>query len=64
MTNIYAVPLEITNIRVSCGCLTATPVPKVLQPREAGYIEVTMDARRFNGPKTVTVHVTVGPTFW
>jgi hypothetical protein len=63
VTNIYAVPLEFTNLRISCGCLTATAVPKVLQPRESGYIEVTMDARRFNGPKTVTVHVTVGPTF-
>jgi hypothetical protein len=61
--NIYAVPLEFTNLRVSCGCVTATPVPKVLQPRESGYIEVSMDARRFNGPKSVTVFVTVGPTF-
>jgi hypothetical protein len=63
ITNVYAVPLEITNIRVSCGCVVATPVPKTLQPRESGYIEVTMDARRFAGPKSVTVFVTVGPTF-
>lgn len=62
VTNIYAVPLEISS-RVSCACVTATPVPKTLQPREMGYIEVTMDARRFSGPKTVTVFVTVGPTF-
>src|SRR5262245_61475398 len=58
LTNIYAVPLEITNIRVSCGCVTATPMPKVLQPRESGYIDIAMDARRFNGAKTVTVFVT------
>src|SRR5947209_11767654 len=63
ITNVYAVPLEITNIRGSCGCVTGTPVPKVLQPRETGYVEVTMDARRFRGPKSVTVFVTVGPTF-
>ncbi len=63
ITNIYAVPLEITETRVSCGCVAATPVPKVLKPRETGYIEVTMDARRFSGPKTVTVFVTVGPQF-
>jgi hypothetical protein len=63
VTNIYAVPLEITNTRVSCGCVTVTPLPKTLKPRESGYIDVLMDARRFNGPKSVTIHITVGPTF-
>jgi hypothetical protein len=63
ITNIYAVPLDITNVRVSCGCLTATPVPKTLQPRESGYVEIYMDGRRFAGKKDVTVFITVGPTF-
>jgi Protein of unknown function (DUF1573) len=63
ITNIYAVPLEIAQIRVSCGCTSATPSKKVLQPRESGYIDVSMDARRFKGAKSVTVHVTVGPTY-
>jgi len=63
ITNIYAVPLEVTNIRVSCGCITATPNPKVLQPRQTGSIDIVMDARRFSGPKAVSVHVTVGPTY-
>lgn len=63
VTNPYAVPLEFTNVRVSCGCLTATPNVKVLQPRESGWIDIFMDARRFNGPKTVNIFVTVGPTF-
>jgi hypothetical protein len=63
MTNIWAVPLEFTNVRVSCGCVTATPSTRVLQPRESGYLDITMDARRFTGPKTVTVYVTVGPQY-
>jgi Protein of unknown function (DUF1573) len=62
LTNLYAVPLDVTT-RVSCTCVTATPDKKTLQPRESGYIEITMDARRFNGAKSVTVFVTVGPTF-
>lgn len=63
MTNIYAVPLEITDIRSTCGCVTATPGKKVLQPKEETYVEVSMDARRFKGPKTVSVHLTVGPKY-
>lgn len=63
ITNIYAVPLEISQVRVSCGCTTATPSAKVLQPRASGFIDVSMDGRRFTGPKTVTVHITVGPTY-
>jgi hypothetical protein len=63
MTNIWAVPLELTNVRVSCGCVTATPSTRILQPRESGYLDITMDARRFTGPKTVTIYVTVGPQY-
>src|SRR5947199_3887453 len=63
ITNIYAVPLEISQVRVSCGCVTATPSRKVLPSRETGTIDVTMDARRFKGAKTVTVYVSVGPTY-
>lgn len=63
ITNIYAVPLEITNIRPSCTCGTVTPSVKVLEPRQEGFIEVTMDTRRFTGPKTISVYVTVGPQF-
>ena len=63
MTNIYAVPLHITGTRVSCGCVTVTPSKQVLQPRETGYVDVTMDARRFTGQKTVSIYITVGPQF-
>jgi hypothetical protein len=63
MTNIWQVPLELTSVRVSCGCVTATPSTTVLKPRESGYLDITMDARRFTGPKTVTIYITVGPQY-
>jgi hypothetical protein len=63
MKNIYAVPLEITDVRKSCGCVTATPSTKVLKPQESGYIDIQMDGTRFNGPKAVNIFVTVGPEF-
>src|ERR1700731_3980718 len=49
MTNIYKVPLEITNIRVSCGCVTAKESTKVLQPNETGFLNINMDGTRFAG---------------
>src|SRR5208337_4896026 len=63
ITNLYAVPLRITDVRISCSCVTATPSVQALQPKETGYINVTMDGRRFTGPKTVTIYVTVGPQY-
>jgi hypothetical protein len=63
MRNIYAVPLEIVNVRASCGCVTATPSAQVFQPQQEGYLEVMMDAHRFTGPKSVTVFLTVGPQY-
>ena len=62
MTNIYDVPLEIS-IRVSCGCVTASPSSRVLKPLEQGTIDVVMDAGRFSGAKSVNIYVTVGPKF-
>jgi hypothetical protein len=61
--NKYAARLEIIQTRTSCGCVTVTPSFKALNPKEEGTVEVTMDARRFTGAKTVTVHITFGPEF-
>lgn len=58
MTNIYAVPLQIVT-RVSCDCVSVTASPQVLQPRETGSLDIAMNTLRFNGPKQVTVYVTV-----
>jgi Protein of unknown function (DUF1573) len=63
MTNIYKEPLEITDLSVSCTCTKAEASVKVLQPNESAMLNVTMDARKFNGAKTVLVYVRVGPKF-
>lgn len=63
ITNIYAVRMEITSLKSGCGCVTATRSKTVLEPRESTTIDVTMDARRFTGPKTVGITITVGPDF-
>jgi hypothetical protein len=63
ITNIYAVDMQIIDIRSSCACGSAKETKKVLKPREVGYIEVNMDTKRFSGPKTISIHVTVGPEF-
>jgi Protein of unknown function (DUF1573) len=63
MTNIYAVPLQIIDIRSSCGCATVTPSSRTLGPRETIFIDVTMDGRRFTGSKNIRVNITVGPEY-
>jgi hypothetical protein len=63
MTNIYKVPLDITDVRVSCGCLKAEASVKTLQPNETTTLKILMDGRQFAGSKTVRVFVTVGPKF-
>jgi hypothetical protein len=61
--NPYAVRLELSNIRTSCGCVAVTPANQTLEPRQKAYVDVTMDARRFTGPKTVSIHISVGPEY-
>jgi len=61
--NIYAVPLEFTVVRPGCGCVTAAPSKKVLQPQEEATLDITMNTRVFTGAKNVTVYVTVGPEY-
>ncbi|MCI0682771.1 MAG: DUF1573 domain-containing protein [Gemmataceae bacterium] len=63
MTNIYKVPLQITHVGVECGCVSAAPTTKLLQPSETAQFHVNMDAARFSGAKTVRIHITVGPEF-
>ena len=58
MKNPYKVPLTIT-ARTSCGCITAQPKPVTLGPNESGVLEVTLDGRRFLGPKFGTIYLTV-----
>lgn len=63
LANPYAVRMEITSVKSGCGCVTAKAAKVVLEPRESTTIDVNMDARRFTGPKTVGITVTVGPDY-
>jgi hypothetical protein len=63
MTNIYAVPLELTQVRSSCGCVTVTPSTKVLQPRENAKVHINVDSSKFSGAKVFNVYLTVGPKY-
>ncbi|MFN4258538.1 MAG: DUF1573 domain-containing protein [Gemmataceae bacterium] len=63
ITNIYAVPMQVVGQRSSCGCVIVTPPSGAIAPRESAYLDVTMDTRRFTGPKTVQIFITVGPQF-
>jgi Protein of unknown function (DUF1573) len=63
ITNIYKVPLDITEVKVSCGCVRAEVSAKTLQPNETATLNINMDGRQFVGSKTVRVFVTVGPKF-
>ncbi|MGL4552281.1 MAG: DUF1573 domain-containing protein [Gemmataceae bacterium] len=63
ITNPYAVPMEITEVKSGCGCVTASAAKRTLGPRETTVIEVRMDGTRYVGSKSVGVRVTVGPKF-
>jgi hypothetical protein len=63
VTNIYDVPMQVVDIRRSCGCLEAYPPQRVLQPNEQAEFLVTMDTAKFSGPNAQTVHITFGPQY-
>jgi RNA polymerase sigma factor (sigma-70 family) len=53
IVNTSTVPLHLTSVRVSSGCMTGSGSKKVLQPKEEGKVEVTVDSNRFAGSKTI-----------
>ena len=64
MTNIYAVPLDITSMTVSCGqCSSASASAKTIPPKGTANIDVFMDTRKFTAYKQVHVTLWVGPQF-
>jgi Protein of unknown function (DUF1573) len=54
--------VQITNVRVSCGCTSAREGQSTLAPGQETAILISMDTRRFSGPKSVTVFVTFNQT--
>ena len=62
--NPYEVPLEIS-ARSGCGCLTVVQTNQTIQKQQKGILEINMDARRFTGPKTVSIQITAAaPQFF
>jgi hypothetical protein len=49
--------VNISSVRVSCGCVSASALKTFLQPGEETAIVANMDTTRFTGPKSVTVFV-------
>jgi hypothetical protein len=63
ITNIYDVPMQITEVRKSCSCLDFVPMTRVLQPNETGDFTVTMNSAKFVGTNSQKLYVTFGPKF-
>jgi hypothetical protein len=56
--------VNISSIRVSCGCTTATALKGTLNPGEETTIVAQMDTRRFSNVKTVTIFVQFDKPAW
>jgi hypothetical protein len=56
-TNKYAAPVHISEIRKSCGCTSATPSAMTLKSLEKGYVEFTMDTKKFTHLKESSVTI-------
>lgn len=63
ITNIYDVPMQVTEVRKSCTCLEYVPLAKALEPNESGEFTVSMNAGKFVGFNSQTFYVTFGPKF-
>ncbi len=63
ITNIYDVPMQITNVRKSCSCLDYVPMDRILQPNDTAEFTVTMNTGKFVGQNTQTLYVTFGPKY-
>jgi hypothetical protein len=50
-------PVQISGLRVSCGCVTAKALHQWVAPGQRSAILAEMDTRRFIGTKTVTIYV-------
>lgn len=57
-TNTGTGPLELLNVKPSCGCTTAGDYDKIVQPGKKGKIPVKISTRKATGNihKTITVH--------
>lgn len=58
ITNLYKQAVHIADVRTTCGCSAGKPSKTSLESLEEGYIEVTMDTRKFTRRKDSNVIIT------
>jgi hypothetical protein len=63
ITNIYDVPMQITEVRKSCTCLDYVPLTQTLQPNDTAEFTVTMNTGKFVGFNAQSFYVTFGPKY-
>jgi hypothetical protein len=63
VTNIYDVPVQVTDVRKSCHCLDYVPMTRTLQPNESAELTVTMNSGKFAGYNAQKFYVTFGPKY-
>jgi hypothetical protein len=64
LVNTTKTTVSVANVRVSCGCVTATALKGTLAPGEETSVLAQMDTRRFSGAKTVTIYVQFDRPAW
>lgn len=63
ITNVYDVPMQITEVRKSCHCLDFVPMAKVLAPNQSADFTVMMNSGKFIGVNAQTFYITFGPQY-
>jgi hypothetical protein len=56
-------PLHVSNLRTSCGCATAVVAKEEIQPGESTTLIVTIDTRKYSGPRNFTIFVMIDRPF-
>lgn len=64
LTNNTSTPVHISGVRVSCGCVSASPLQYELAPGQSSGILAQIDTRRFTGVKSVTIYVNFDQPQW
>lgn len=64
LTNQTGQSVHIANVRVSCGCVSASALKDDLAPGQSTAIVANMDTMRFYGTRTVTIYVQFDRPQW
>ena len=63
ITNVYEEPLEIAEVRTSCGCTTPRITKRRLKTWETGSIVALLNTKSFTGHKSATLTVVISKPF-